>query len=284
MSRTLRTRRHAPMGKRLLFVLLTFLLMISVLPNIAWADPPVPATPGGEVCTLCHWNEISRWRNSAHAANGVVCEDCHGEYKAGHPEQGVMVLSVSPDQCRQCHEISYRQWQGSLHSQDNVTCISCHTPHNQTTRLESQQLCLSCHDENVGKSWEQTAHAKAGVSCADCHLSQPSIDQTSPEVGASGHGFTKIPSQVCSNCHAKNLHAPATIIRGKISLTGGHLASITAQDREMSARLDAAEKKNDTLQTWVLVMLGLGLGIGIAVGVITTLILFCAKDVREVAS
>lgn len=265
---------------RALLVVLVAVLVMAIGPASVFADPPAPASPGSEVCTLCHWDEISQWRDSPHAANDVTCEECHGAYEPNHPNEANMKLSDSPEQCRSCHEVNYDQWHNSLHANANVTCLSCHTPHNQSTRLQAQELCISCHDDDIGQSWELTSHAKAGVTCADCHLAI--YNKGNAENVASQHGFVKVPSQVCATCHAENLHEPAIIQNGKITMIGGRLASYSEQEN-LNSKIDALEKNNHSLQNWVLIMLGIGLGVGMLIGVIAMLIFLYMNKAREVS-
>ncbi|NOZ71475.1 MAG: hypothetical protein GXP38_06115 [Chloroflexi bacterium] len=267
----------------LFLIPLAFVLALFLTPNVVFADPPAPAKPGSETCTLCHWRETSQWQHSPHASNDVVCESCHGEYVEGHPDKADMKLSVDPV-CHDCHEANYEQWSASLHAQDNVTCISCHVPHSQTTRLNSQELCISCHDDDVGKTWDLTAHKLAGVTCVDCHLSQPDMEPWGQETDAQGHVFTVVPSQLCINCHAENLHAPALTTR-QLAAGGHQLASLAPQQMEdLSRRIAETEKENAALQNWVLIMLGVGLGVGLMLGIVVMLLIGYVQNHKESAT
>lgn len=281
---TPRSHRSTVDWKWVLVACLAVGLLFIGAPKTASAGPPEQASPGNERCTLCHWSETSQWQGSPHAENNVTCESCHGEFVEEHPEEGGMMLSVEPSLCKECHEANYAQWEGSLHASDNVTCTSCHVSHSQTTRLNSQTLCISCHDDDVGMSWERTAHASAGVTCVDCHLSEPMVTAANEGTGEPGHVFTVVPSQLCINCHAENLHQPATIASGHIAMTGGKLAASTRSGDPLATKLKTVEKENESLQTWVLIMLGLGLGIGAALGIIAMVIFVYISKEREAAS
>lgn len=277
-------RRNLKIGRQLFLLSLAFVLVIWFTPHVAFADPPDPAKPGSETCTLCHWSETSQWRHSPHAANDVTCESCHGEYVEGHPDKADMKLSVDPKLCQDCHETNFDQWSQSLHAQDNVTCISCHVPHSQTTRLNSQELCVSCHDDDVGKTWDLTAHKQAGVTCVDCHLSQPNMEPWGQETDDQGHIFTVVPSQLCINCHAENLHAPA-LTTEQVAFGGHQLASLAPQQMEdLSQRIAETEKENESLQNWVLLMLGVGLGVGMVIGIVVMLLIGYLQNHKEAAA
>ncbi|RME47150.1 MAG: hypothetical protein D6791_06565 [Chloroflexi bacterium] len=278
---------HTPklsfIGTRVLLASVVLLSAFYLAPRTVSADPPTPASPGDEVCTVCHWLETSQWRSSPHAANEVLCESCHGEYVQGHPDEDVMMLSVDPVLCSECHETNYAAWEQSLHAREDVSCISCHVPHSQTTRLNSQRLCLTCHDDDVGVTWQRTGHAAAGVTCVDCHLSQPVGAGQQGEEG-SNHVFTMVPSQLCINCHAANLHEPVTVNSGKSAMTGGTLASYSSDMQNLPQRLETLQTQNRSLQTWVLIMLGLGLGLGLATGIVLMILYAYACQKKEAAS
>jgi len=111
--------------------------------------------------------------------------------------------------------------------------------------------------------------------------------------------------------HAQSLHEPVTTRDGKIATTVGQSASFPSQGPDLAAasqhpdlaasgqaadltgsgqapnltaRLLATEKENDSLQTWVLVMLGLGLGAGTALGVLVAAVFINVRGSREVPS
>jgi len=253
--------------QKALVCFLAFALMLLIMPGVAFADP---IGPGDEVCTMCHWSEVSEWQHSSHAVEGIACETCHGDLTDGHPDDNSMPVPVGSNVCEDCHEDTVTQWHQSLHAEAGVDCVDCHVPHSQTTRLGSEDLCVTCHDDDVGVTWELTGHEAAGVSCVDCHVSSPITAGGQGE--APSHSFTSVPSHLCSNCHAANLHQPATQITGDPA-SSQMLASFVDQTETLTAQLQEAEAQNRSLQTWTLIALGLGLGIGLFLGLIMMVVL-----------
>ena len=255
--------------KQLAAFCLVFLLILFAAPTAAFADQPDPIGPGDEVCTMCHWSETSQWQHSPHANNGVACEECHGDYTQGHPDETGMVLPMESLICQDCHEETHNQWSQSAHADAGIECIDCHVPHSQTTRLNSEELCVACHDDDVGMTWDQTAHKIAGLTCVDCHiLAPPPVDGVT--TGAHDHSFTVVPSHLCINCHADNLHEVATKPVGD-GASDAKLASYSDQTEALNQQLQEAEEQNNTLQNWTLIALGLGLGIGLFLGLVLML-------------
>lgn len=253
--------------KQALVCVLAFVLILFALPGAAFAEP---IGPGDEICTMCHWSEVSQWQNSHHAMEGVACETCHGDLTTGHPDDNSMPVPVGSDVCEDCHEETVSQWHQSLHAAEGVDCVDCHVPHSQTTRLNSEELCVTCHDDDVGVSWELTGHEAAGVSCVDCHVSSPVM--AAGQGATPDHAFTSVPSHLCSNCHAANLHEPATQIAGDTT-SSMILASYTERTNMLTEQLKQAEDQNKSLQTWTLIALGLGLGIGLFLGLIMMVVM-----------
>jgi len=261
LSTQTRTRRQA-------FVcFFAFVLILLVVPSAAFAEP---IGPGDEVCTMCHWSEVSQWQNSHHAMEGVACETCHGDLTEGHPDDNSMPVPVGSTVCEDCHEATVMEWDQSLHADADVDCVDCHVPHSQTTRLNSEELCVTCHDDDVGVTWELTGHEAAGVSCVDCHVSSPITSAGAGETPS--HTFTSVPSHLCINCHADNLHQPSTQLHGDAA-SSLVLASFTDQTEALTAQLQEAEEQNRSLQTWTLIALGLGLGIGLFLGLIMMVVM-----------
>jgi tetrahydromethanopterin S-methyltransferase subunit G len=104
------------------------------------------------------------------------------------------------------------------------------------------------------------------------------------ETDEEGHVFTVVPSQLCINCHANNLHAPA-LTDEKLAAGGHQLASFAPQQMEvLSQRIAETEKKNESLQNWVLIMLGVGLGVGIVIGIVVMLLIGYLQNHKEAAA
>ena len=272
-------------NKRVIACCLAFLLILFAVPSAAFADQPDPAEPGGEVCTVCHWSETSQWQHSPHANEGIKCEECHGDLSEGHPDDNEMPMPVGATVCQDCHETTVAQWNQSLHSGEDVNCVDCHVPHSQTTRLNAEQLCVSCHDDDVGITWDLTGHKMAGVSCVDCHVSTPVTGAEAIVEGtvtAPNHSFIAVPSHLCINCHAENLHQPSARLHGDTAQTKT-LASYAERTNVLNQQLKETEDQNKSLQNWTLIALGLGLGIGLFLGLVLMLSMnfVCARTEKR---
>lgn len=127
-----------------------------------------------QVCDRCHSGEFNRTMDSVHAAaqaaglrEAAVCTDCHGYHyvrQLTDPDTNILLpdarLNV-PITCSRCHYTIYLKYRSSVHgaaltdesNTDVPTCIDCHGVHNienPTTnafRLNSPQLCASCHTD-----------------------------------------------------------------------------------------------------------------------------------------
>ncbi len=276
--------------KRITGLLALFgLLILLLVPTISRAEaPPDQQGNDAEPCALCHWGETSAWEQSPHANNGIACEHCHGTYVEDHPSEGIMQLTVDSGQCSECHVSTHQQWQSSRHATADVNCINCHVTHSQTTRLQSEQLCCTCHTDGFGDGCGSTAHNLAGVTCLDCHVSQP--HQSVPgEADAPSHTFTAMPAHLCMDCHSDSLHEPIenTMIAAQDShllASQKNMASQTERVSELSERLESARKQNTSYQFLALMLLGLGIGVGLIMGIVVVLIISYIGGKQEAAS
>jgi hypothetical protein len=267
-STTFRPRQLLPVG-----CLLT--LLVFILPGIALADPPAPV--GAEPCAECHKPETTAWQESPHArashnnegAVGATCENCHGSYIEGHPDEGVMSLAVDSSGCEECHADTFAQWQGTVHAEASVQCIGCHLSHSQEFRLTDESLCGSCHRERLD-DFSHTAHGLAHVACIDCHASSmptgdPLADiSVSQSMMAPDHDFTTVTSEDCIRCHGQDAH---TLLPAHDQIADAQVVALAESVPELTDRLEAAEASNKTLQIMTPVSLGIGLGIGAVLGI-----------------
>lgn len=232
----------------------------------------------------CHTVETMAWQDSPHAEAALqsgglpapTCEGCHGEYVRGHPDEGLMRLTVDSSVCSDCHSDTFDQWQHSMHAQENVQCIGCHLSHSQTLRLTDEKLCVSCHEESQEDVFH-SAHGSADVSCTDCHVTPASkanftIDLTSGRVQVSQsptHDFSEVAASSCVDCHAANIRGDKVGEDTDGAVT--ELMTIANRVPELSTRLKEAEKENRTLATVSYVALGLGIGVGAVMGMVLVL-------------
>lgn len=288
-------------------------LLILGLSASALAGPPEPQYKGPEQCAACHQPEMEAWQNSAHAQamtaleqahelscaegdeqcsdclrchttdfdaaagtfayGGVTCEACHGPYVEGHPQAGVMQLTVDSSVCQDCHADTFQQWETSSHGEAGVQCIGCHLSHSQEFRLTDEALCGSCHGDRLD-DFAHTAHSTAGVGCVDCHASSAPPAEVAGETVvravAPSHSFI-VSSEACVGCHGESIHEeawrapedPARNVR---------LLAMAESAPELAARLKTVEKTNKSLETMTFVSLGLGIGIGGMMGIVFMLV------------
>jgi hypothetical protein len=206
----------------------------------------------------------------------ATCEDCHGPYVRGHPDDGVMALTVDSDVCDTCHAGTFDQWEGSVHAQAGVQCISCHLSHSQTLRLSDETLCLSCHRDSVGDNFH-LAHQLSDVTCTNCHPA-PSTD---PSVGtaaagatipAPDHDFVGIAGDSCVDCHRQFIgKEQVTTTLAASDMEPVKLVALASSVPELTAKVKTLETEELALATTSVTALGLGTGVGGVLGIVFVL-------------
>ncbi len=270
--------------------LLGLLLLAGTSPLLAQDAPPDPERP----CASCHVQETEAWKVSPHALDsnlelgkmtpGATCQDCHGEYVRGHPDDGLMKLTVDSSSCETCHADTFTHWEDTIHAAAGVQCISCHQSHSQTLRLTDDQLCVSCHRESLDDSMH-LAHWQTEATCTSCHMAA-SYDATAlaAEGGASllmvpSHDFVTVTSNNCLECHRQDVTRTASPTdQAALKAT---LEAESHQNYILNTKLDAAERSNRTLGTLSVVTLGVGLGGGGMLGVIFVLFMAHMEKRKE---
>ncbi len=113
----------------------------------------------GDACVSCHTKSSSglaqQWRDSAHAAAGVNCMDCHQAERADvdaiEHEGQVMATIVSPKDCGRCHTKEFEEQQGSVHA-EAYSIIEARLPalaHNVGGSAMQAASCDQCHGSRV---------------------------------------------------------------------------------------------------------------------------------------
>jgi predicted CXXCH cytochrome family protein len=143
-------------------------------PAFSAADKRDAALQLYPTCERCHIGEYERALDSTHTAaleagnrNAAICTDCHTAHytkRLTDPDSGQILPDARikiPQTCANCHSAIYDKYLTSVHGSalteesnlDVPTCTDCHGVHNiedPTTnafRLESPQLCASCHTD-----------------------------------------------------------------------------------------------------------------------------------------
>jgi len=151
-------------------------------------NPALPAR-GAEVntnfdCYQCHSKKeitpwiTQTWAGSKHAAEGVMCGDCHGNHDGGFDTPDFTALP-GPDVCQKCHPLNVKDTMSSAHAK--VTkCTSCHPRHTFSLNVaRNPRICSTCHSGN--RHVDGYANSKMGVvyttegpgnsaTCQTCHM------------------------------------------------------------------------------------------------------------------
>jgi hydroxylamine dehydrogenase len=151
-----------------------------------------------EQCMNCHKEKMlglyMQWQNSAHAANGVTCIDCHQAEKSdpdGFMHQGTLIATlVTPKDCGQCHPTEMEQVGNSYHA--------------------TAGLILDSNDAYLAYVAGGQPAAIAG--CESCHGNRIKIDPDSPNKIAqkswpnSGIGRLNPDGSkgACNACHSRH--------------------------------------------------------------------------------
>jgi hypothetical protein len=280
------------------------LLVMLLAPTLASADelPPLESDPNQ--CALCHQIEVQDWQSSPHAAatnaienanmvcedgqdcsscltchstnfspetgayehTGVTCEACHGPLAEGHPEEGVMALSVDSSVCRDCHTDTFEDWNATPHAQAGVQCIGCHRSHTQNLRLDDQALCKSCHRDQL-QDGGHLAHLRTGLDCVSCHTSPASSPHVANGPSAPTHQFA-VNTAVCADCHSNIFRGAAASSAASAAHPTGAVAATQGSDAASPEERVAEQSLARRVTQTSVVALGIGLGIGALAGIV----------------
>jgi predicted CXXCH cytochrome family protein len=172
------------------------------------------------VCQDCHEAQYDEVLDSVHGdalaagnRNAPVCADCHEphyqpmlttETGAVDPGHGAMIALT----CAQCHSTIYEEYSHSVHGEgvigdrnpDTPSCNDCHGVHSIESptearfRLQSPQMCASCHTdpEVMGRYGLSTYVLNTYV--ADFHGTTVTLFQRT-------HPDQPLNQPVCYDCH-----------------------------------------------------------------------------------
>ncbi len=146
------------------------------------------------------------WSDTAHAAAGVNCTDCHNQKDEA---TGLTVWQEKPgfESCRTCHANETKGFLEGKHgmrlaqgmspmtpgmaripmradaAHRELSCVSCHGSHRFNTVTAAVDACLQCHNDEHSTAYKKSPHyqlfleAERGlkspdeaVSCATCHM------------------------------------------------------------------------------------------------------------------
>ena len=191
-------------------------------------------------CRNCHTENYDRALDSMHAEvaaagnlDAPVCTTCHGAHDVRPPDQPRAHIS---EICGQCHTEIYDHYSNSVHGNaliaesnpDVPVCTDCHGVHNiqdprtAQFRLESPDLCASCHadpelmdqyglsadvyniyqlswhgvDVSVYKAYWPSIWHESAV-CTDCHGVHAIFQTDDPRSQVNTQNLL----ETCRNCH-----------------------------------------------------------------------------------
>ncbi|UCE01264.1 MAG: cytochrome C [Candidatus Latescibacterota bacterium] len=146
--------------------------------QLLFASALLVSPAAGQECVECHTQlnpgVVSDWRLSAHAANEVGCETCHGgEHTSSRDVDRVDI--PTPRTCATCHEEQVLQFESGKHAVAWAAMKAMPTAHWQPlTLIEGMKGCGGCHKIGL-KSESEIRNLKSlgggfGVaSCDACH-------------------------------------------------------------------------------------------------------------------
>jgi predicted CXXCH cytochrome family protein len=184
---------------------------------------------------------VYEWEQSAHAAAGINCSDCHQAGNRAAPWDAKPAHSA----CARCHGTETTGFLESRHGMRLVagltpmtpalarlpmhaaaghrelTCNACHGAHRYDTRAAAVDSCLRCHDDAHTNAYRASPHfalwraesfgenaAGTGVSCATCHLPRETQREDARDVVRVQHNQNatlrpneKMIRPVCLDCH-----------------------------------------------------------------------------------
>ncbi len=124
-------------------------------------------------CTSCHkGGSHTFWATSTHAANDVVCSDCHQVHRG---EDKARDKKTQTEVCYTCHKQQRAEMSKPSHHpvrEGSMSCSDCHSPHgspgqSQLVRVTVNETCNSCHMEKRGPFINN--HQPVSENCAICH-------------------------------------------------------------------------------------------------------------------
>jgi predicted CXXCH cytochrome family protein len=173
------------------------------------------------LCQDCHIEVYRRQKDGVHEAaieqgqdQAATCFDCHGNHAIQKPDEPREHISQT---CGMCHSTINEQYATSVHgaellgkdNPDVPVCTDCHGVHNisdPTTaqfRVESPDLCASCHADNALMAKYNISTHVFDTYVADFH-------GTTVELFERQQPWQETNKAVCYDCHGIHNILPAT--------------------------------------------------------------------------
>jgi hydroxylamine dehydrogenase len=149
-----------------------FLVFLAVL-SFPFSLPAQPNT-----CVTCHTDVtpaiVGDWEQSAHAAQGITCSDCHGDAHQSANDADKAAVPT-PETCATCHEERVKQFSRGKHAFAWAAMKAMPTAHAQPVALmEGMKGCGGCHKIGLKSVADMEEIRKQGgrfgvASCNACH-------------------------------------------------------------------------------------------------------------------
>ncbi len=139
---------------------------------------PLSALARQNPCVVCHTEItpaiVGDWEQSAHAREGIACDDCHG---GGHSSADDVdkVEIPTPETCATCHEEPVAQFKRGKHALAWAAMNAMPTAHAQPiAMMQGMKGCGGCHKIGLKSAEDMAAIKKDGgkfgvASCNACH-------------------------------------------------------------------------------------------------------------------
>lgn len=183
---------------------------------------------------------VKDWVETAHAAAGVNCRDCHDVTSADEKVRQWW-NQVDEQACSECHQDQVTGFLKGRHgmriaqgmnpmepsaarlpmhadaAHRQLDCSACHQSHRFDTQFAAVEACMGCHDDRHTNNYLASRHyelwkeemsgvgeAGTGVSCATCHLPRVEVDdkvQVEHNQNQNLRPREKMVRSVCMSCH-----------------------------------------------------------------------------------
>jgi DmsE family decaheme c-type cytochrome len=168
---------------------------------------------GADSCLACHEGLVTL----------AVFQGPHGV-----PQDARSPFGMGQLQCEACHGPGGTHAGRVRRGQQRAALIEFGSDRSTPVELQND-MCLSCHEGDLGTSWHTGVHAGGDIACADCHTSHAATD---------GVLNTASQAQVCHDCHSEQRVAGLKAFahpldEGKMSCGGCHSVHDAAGEQQL---------------------------------------------------